>query len=96
MKRNAIKFNTSQSPIAQEAVAIYDFVKSQIDASRQEFNELEEAVADMFSGKPKKKKAKKEKTAGTVDAANIAYIDGVAVNMGNLQYGTDDDDDDSE
>jgi Bromodomain len=97
MRKNAVKFNGATSPIAQEAVAIYDFVNSQIEANRQEFTELEEAVSDMYSGKPKKKKAKT--TAGSTSApkvevasTNIANIDGVAVNLGDLEnYGSDDD-----
>lgn len=93
MKKNAIKFNSAQHPIAQEAVAIYDFVKSQIEASRQEFTQLEEAVTDMFNGKPKRKKAKKDESTSGVEAANIYNIDGVAVNLGDLQSDDDDDDD---
>jgi hypothetical protein len=103
MQKNAIKFNGEKSPIALEAVAIYDFVKSRIEANRQEFTALEEAVSDMYSGKPKKKKAKITAvgTASNVSmevgtaSTNIANIDGVAVNLGDLEnYGSDDDDSD--
>jgi hypothetical protein len=101
MQKNAIKFNGEKSPIALEAVAIYDFVKSRIEANRQEFTALEEAVSDMYSGKPKKKKAKITSvgTAPNVEvgtaSTNIANIDGVAVNLGDLEnYGSDDDDSD--
>lgn len=92
MKKNAIKFNTAQSPIALEAVAIYDFVKGQIEANRQEFTDLEESVFDMYSGKPKKKKQKQAVAEPKVEATNIANIDGVHVDLGDLgSDGTDDD-----
>jgi hypothetical protein len=100
MQKNAIKFNGEKSPIALEAVAIYDFVKSRIEANRQEFTALEEAVSDMYSGKPKKKKAKITAVASAPNvevgaSTNIANIDGVAVNLGDLEnYGSDDDDSD--
>jgi transcription initiation factor TFIID subunit 1 len=61
MKMNAVKFNGPESQIAREAVAIYDFVKDQVEASRKELASLEEAVSDIMDGKPKKKK---NKTAG--------------------------------
>jgi hypothetical protein len=82
MKNNAIKFNGEGSQIAQEAVAIYDFVRDQVDSSRQELSALEEAVEDQMSGKPKSKKRKK---AGSKSKpATTASIGGVSINLGDL------------
>merc|ERR1712244_144221 len=42
MKNNAIKFNGKGSPLANEAVEIYDFVRRTIDQNREEFDEMED------------------------------------------------------
>lgn len=80
MKSNAIKFNTEASPIAQEAIAIYDFIRDQVQACRAELTKLEEAVEDQMSGKSKKKR----KFTDDADSGAVAQIDGVAVNLGDL------------
>ena len=46
MKNNAIKFNGQESPIAQEAISIYDYVKNKIESNRSELIRLEQQVED--------------------------------------------------
>ncbi|GAX18391.1 transcription initiation factor TFIID subunit 1 [Fistulifera solaris] len=58
MKNNAIKFNGETNTISQEAIAIYEFVKDTIDAQRNELEDLEAAVEDQMTSKPKKKRKK--------------------------------------
>jgi len=83
MKSNAVKFNTEASPIAQEANAIYDYVKDQVEASRPELAALEEAVQEQLSGKPKKKKkAGSKKSSGL--RGKTASVGGVSVDLGDL------------
>ena len=79
MKNNAIKFNTAASPIAQEAIAIHEFVRDQVQASRAELTKLEEQVEDQMGGKSKKKR--KDMGAATPSIS----IEGVAVNLGDLK-----------
>lgn len=82
MKNNAIKFNGPTNLIAVEAVKIYDYVKDQVDANRDELSALEEAVEEQMNTKPKKKKkgvSKKAPASGTV-----ANFGGVDVNLGDL------------
>lgn len=69
MKANAIKFNGPGTQIAEEAIQIFEFVKSKIEESRGELASLEEAVQEQMDSKPKKK-AKKTKT--TVRANNAS------------------------
>jgi hypothetical protein len=86
MKSNAVKFNGPTNPIALEAIAIYDYVKNQIDSVRDELTSLEEEVDEIMSGKPKKKKLKtgKSKKTSTGAVRNIASIGGMAVDLGDL------------
>lgn len=58
MKNNAIKFNGETNTISQEAIAIYEFVKDTIDSQRSELEDLEAAVEDQMTTKPKKKRKK--------------------------------------
>jgi hypothetical protein len=101
MKSNAIKFNgPPPNAIAMEAIAIYDVVKTQIDASRSELTQLEEEVEDIMSGKPKPKRQKTGKTKKSSDAVrNMASVGGVSVDVGDLSQsmymGEDSDDSDS-
>lgn len=102
MKNNAIKFNGSGTPIADEGVAIYEAVKEQCDANQTELLAMEEAVKEQLSGKPKKKK-KKKKLSGKksskntdVDAAAMDLASGVEVNIGDLDFKFDDIGSDSE
>jgi len=85
MKSNAIKFNGESNPISQEAVAIHDFVKDQVQSKRAELSALEEAVKEQMTAKPKKK-FKKGISKKTVNAAsgNVASVGGVSVNLGDL------------
>eukprot|EP00581_Thalassiosira_minuscula_P003003 CAMPEP_0183742818 /NCGR_PEP_ID=MMETSP0737-20130205/64894_1 /TAXON_ID=385413 /ORGANISM="Thalassiosira miniscula, Strain CCMP1093" /LENGTH=2014 /DNA_ID=CAMNT_0025978411 /DNA_START=21 /DNA_END=6066 /DNA_ORIENTATION=+ len=99
MKKNAIKFNGKGSPLANEAVEIWEFVKSTVEENRQEFDQMEEAVRDQMSGKKKKKKAKSSKAtsseAETMNTANVV-LDGIAtqVNLGaNFSFKLDEDSD---
>lgn len=96
MKMNAIKFNGKGSPLANEAVDIWEFVKSTVEENRAEINSMEEAVKLQMSGR-KKKKAKA--VAAPMNTANVV-LDGVAtqVNLGtNFTFGLggDSDSDDS-
>lgn len=85
MKSNAVKFNGEGSPIAQEAISIYDYVRDQVDSSRDELNSLEEAVKELMSGKPKKKKKKGlSKSHAAAGGSNVASFGGVSVNLGDL------------
>lgn len=105
MKRNAINFNGKETPLANEATEIYDFVKTTIEQNREEFDQMEEAVEDQMNGRKKKKakgmKAKSDTSvAPKMNTANIV-VDGVEtqVNLGtNLSFGfggdSDSDDDD--
>ncbi|KAL7540002.1 hypothetical protein ACHAXR_010808 [Thalassiosira sp. AJA248-18] len=96
MKMNAIKFNGKGSPLANEAVEIWQFVKTTIEQHREEFNQMEEAVRDQMSGK-KKKKAKSKAASDALSSskatqmatANVV-LDGIEtqVNLGtNLSFG---------
>jgi hypothetical protein len=55
MKNNAVKFNGPANHIAQEAVAIYEFVRDQVDSFRPELRALEEQVDELMNAKPKKR-----------------------------------------
>jgi hypothetical protein len=98
MKNNAIKFNGKPSPLAMEAVEIWEFVKNTVAQNRKEFNEMEEAVIDQKNGKKKKKgksKTDSSSKAGPMNTANI-LLDGIEtqVNLGtNLSFGLDEDSD---
>lgn len=82
---NAVKFNGPESQIALEAVAIYNFVKDQVEASRKELAALEEAVSDIMDGKPKKKKSKTTgKNKKKPGRGTKAGTSGFAVNLGDL------------
>ena len=102
MKKNAVKFNGKESPLAKEAVEIYDFVKSIIEQNKPEFDQMEEAVIDQMNNGRKKKKGSKasknslsaksssstSKTA-TMNTANVV-VDGIEtqVNLGsNFAFG---------
>jgi hypothetical protein len=62
MKNNAAKFNGPLNQITLEADDIFNFVKNQVEASRSEFNPLEEEVEELMSGKlTKQQKGKKKK-----------------------------------
>jgi hypothetical protein len=97
MKNNAVKFNGPASPIAAEAIAIYELVRDQIESHRSELSELEESVKEQMGGKPKKRKlleGKKKK----LGRGNTASLGGLNVNLGDLSshfHGDDSDSDDS-
>jgi hypothetical protein len=102
MKSNAIKFNGQQNQIAEEAIAMYQFVKDQVEACLSEFGPLEEAVGHLMSGKTKKKKKTKGMTKrSSSSSGNMASGGGAAVNIGDLSQsmqfdgGSDSDSDDS-
>ena len=92
MKNNAIIFNGKGSPLATEAIEIWEFVKNTVAQNRKEFNEMEEAVVDQKNGKKKKKgksKADSSSKATPMNTANI-LLDGIEtqVNLGtNLSFG---------
>jgi hypothetical protein len=85
MKNNAIKFNGEISQIAQEGIAIYDFVKGRIESSRGELAALESAVDDQMSVKPKKKLEKGSKRSSSA-LGNTASAGGVDANLGDLSH----------
>ena len=86
MKANAIKFNGPTNAIALEAVAIYDFVKNQIESIRGELMALEEEVDEIMSGKAASKKSKsgKSKKSSSGSARNVANIGGMSVELGDV------------
>jgi hypothetical protein len=99
MKNNAIKFNGKGSPLANEAVEIWEFVKNTVAQNRKEFDEMEEAVSDQKSGKKKRKgkinSGSKAALMATMTTANV-MMDGVEtqVNLGtNLSFGLGEDSD---
>ena len=99
MKANAVKFNGPANAIALEAVAIYDFVKNQIESSRGELTALEEEVDEIMSGKAASKKIKigKSKKSLSGNARNIANIGGMSVELGDIsRLGEGSDDSDSD
>ena len=69
MRNNAIKYNGAGSHLGNEATAICDFVKLQVEQSRADFTKLEEAVRDQLSGSRSKKI--KSKSSELNDAANV-------------------------
>ncbi len=86
MKNNAIKFNGKGTPLANEAIEIWTFVKNTIAQNRDEFHEMEEAVREQKNGKKKKKKPNQ---AMPMNTANVV-LDGIEtqVNLGaNLSLG---------
>ena len=93
MKNNAIKFNGPASFLAKEATAIFDFVRSAIEAERDEFNQLEDAVCEQLNG-PRKKKSRKsggnkkrqEKSSIATGSTASVVVNGIAttVNLGDL------------
>jgi exopolyphosphatase/pppGpp-phosphohydrolase len=81
--------------IADEAVAIYEAVKEQVDANQTELKGMEEAVKEQLSGKPKKKKKKKKiaskkGSAASGDGGTMGTVGGVEVNLGDLDFKFDD------
>jgi len=99
MRSNATKFNGQASPITIEAIAIYDFVRDQIDANREDFRQLERDVQEQMSGKPRKKKKQGGTKKSSAASSNIGMVNGVQVNLGNLKFdgmdGIESDSDDS-
>jgi transcription initiation factor TFIID subunit 1 len=81
MKNNAIRFNTAEAPLSKEAVAIYEFVKSEINDNRAELEAMVEAVENQLNNKKPRKggKAKAPKPGG----ANV-MVDGVPLHLGDL------------
>lgn len=91
MKKNAITFNGQGSPLGNQAVDIWEFVKNTIEENSEKVHEMEEAVKLQRSGK-KKKKAKD----APMNTANVV-LDGVAtqVNLGtNFEFELGDSDSD--
>lgn len=80
MKNNAVKFNGEKSDIAQEAIAMHQFVRDQIEANRPELSKLEEQVEDQMSGKKKKRKGMDSASSGA-----MAHLEGVPINLGDLR-----------
>lgn len=100
MKTNALKFNGPANVISQEAVAIHDYVRDQVDSCRSELTSLEEQVDELMNAKPKKKlKISASKSSGTAFGSNLASIGGISVNLGDLKntvFGADEDSDSDE
>ena len=96
MKNNAVKFNGPASPIAAEAVAIYDFVRDQVESHRADLMDLEEAVKEQMEGKPKKKRKSNDEKKSI--KSTTATFGGVNINLGDLSshlHGVDSDSDES-
>lgn len=81
MKNNAIRFNTAEALLSKEALAIYEFVKSELADNREELDAMAEAVEDQLNNKKPRKKAAKANSPKT--GANV-MVDGVALNLGEL------------
>merc|ERR1712127_1006113 len=101
MKENAIKFNGTGSPLAFEAVEIYEFVTRTIEQNRPEFDKMEDAVKKQTAGKKKKKSKSKiasdassSSKAAAMNTANVV-LDGIStqVNLGNFDFGMGEDSD---
>lgn len=87
MKKNAIKFNGETAYISNSALSIYEFVKSQLDINRKELAELEGAISEYWStggNPPKKQKTAKTKTVKMEGKNEVANVDGVTVNLGDI------------
>jgi hypothetical protein len=91
MKNNAIRFNGPQHVVSHEAIAIYEFVKSEIADKRQELDAMAEAVEDQMNNKKPRKKAR-AKSPKAQAGANMAG----GVNLGErpwVMLGSDSDSD---
>jgi hypothetical protein len=112
MKNNAAKFNGEVSVITKEAVAIYDWVRDQVQGTMDELGKLEQAVQEQWSGgSTKVKKSKKSSIAGGPSKKDggmsggsasgntsgaVGVVGGVQVNLGNFQFDDGSDDTDSD
>jgi Bromodomain len=112
MKTNAIKFNGPANHIAQEAVAIHEFVRDQVNSCRAELKSLEDQVDDLMNATPKKKLktgagkgpgghgASSSSAGGVGSGSHLASVGGHTINLGNLgdlrNMAFDDDDSDSD
>ena len=90
MKNNAIKFNGFGSRIGTEATKIYEFVKSTIDANRDELTSIELAVEEQFNNSGNKKRPRSTTPPRSVETSGnpaSMTIDGIEqkVYLGNLQ-----------
>ena len=72
MRANAIKFNGAGTAIAEEGVQIFEVVKSKVEESRGELADLEEAVQEQMSTKPKKKRTKSKASSKAMSPAEAA------------------------
>ena len=88
------KFVGAGTPIADEAVTIWEAVKEQVDASQSEMKAMEEAVKEQLSGKPKKKK-KRKKSAGkkSGDGVVVGGVDLGDIDFNFADIGSDSDED---
>ena len=90
-----------QSPLANEAVDIWEAIKTAVKSNREELTEMEQAVIDQKSGKKKKSLSQAVSEASSNKPMNTANVvlDGIQtqVNLGtNLSFlEADSDSDDS-
>lgn len=78
MKNNAIKFNGSNNIISNEATKIYEFVKTTIEANRDELKSIELAVEDQFnSGNRKRATSSTPRDNESVGDAEGILLDGI-------------------
>jgi transcription initiation factor TFIID subunit 1 len=82
MKSNATKFNGPANLITQEAVAIYEFVRDQVESFRPELRELEEQVDELMNAKPKKKLKAASGTRPTGPGSSAALGGGTGTSGG--------------
>ncbi len=88
MKNNATKFNGFGSSIGTEATKIYEFVKSTIEANRDELTSIELAVEEQFnSGNKKRSRSNTPMSVETSGNPASVTVDGIEqrVYLGNLQ-----------
>lgn len=90
MMNNAVSFNGAGSMLGNEATAMYEFVKATIEQNRAEFDALEIAVDEQYSGKSiSRTSTATPSLTGNVPAGRTTnvVIDGVttSVNLGDLK-----------
>lgn len=89
MMNNAVTFNGAGSMLGNEAAAMYEFVKATIDQNRAEFEALEIAVDEQYSGRSisRTSTATPSITGNVPGRTTNVVIDGVttSVNLGDLK-----------
>jgi hypothetical protein len=87
MKNNANKFNGFGHRISFEANKIYEFVKNNIEANRDEFKAIEITVDEQYSSNRKRSRSTTPRHTETSGNPASVTVDGIEqqVFLGNLQ-----------